>query len=91
MEKGNYSSILKLGRNSLANFAGKARINFNEYIDSSDKIIAIDEEAPFLVLVKKSNDKICWIVDFLLGERIKNYSSIPKIKVSDSIRVLRIL
>lgn len=68
-----------------------AKINFNESIGQEDKVLAIDEEAPFIVLVKKDNSKICWVVDFLLGERIKNYNAIPKVKVDDYLKVLRIM
>lgn len=66
-----------------------AKINFNESIGKEDKIMAVDDEAPFLVLIKKGNEKACWVVDFLLGERVKNYDSIPRIKVDDYARFMR--
>lgn len=90
MKKGEIcNKVIRIGAESLKNVLRKAKLNFNYRLEPNDKIIAIDKETPFIVLIRNPERGFSWAIDFLLSEHVEDYHKIPKIRVSDYLKVAR--
>lgn len=90
MKKGEIcNKVIRISTDSIKSAIRKAKLNFNYRLEPKDKIIAIDKETPFIVLIRNPERGFSWIIDFLLSEHVVDYHRIPKIKVSDYLKVAR--
>ena len=87
----NENKILQLEKRDLKYAVEHAKIDFDSCLCSNDKVVAVDGESPFIVLIKKEANKFCWVIDFLVSERVKEYSKIPRVNVSDYFKMWRMI
>ncbi len=67
----------------------KACIRKNHERSSKDKLIAIDNDTPFMVLMQDTNDELFWTIDFQLNEHYPQSREIPRIKISEYLQIWR--
>ncbi len=86
-----FNKIRRINSEILSKAVQNAKVHFNYSLNDNDEIVAVDEETPFIVLIKNSERRFLWAIDFLLSEHVRNFDRIPRIKVSEHLKVWRCL